>query len=252
MKLITPDQFKEFSTLKDDPHYFIAESERVVEKLFLSDLKLVRALVSKEFYAKYKETIEQKLNASDIHIASKSELEQITGFKLHHGVMIKGQKPDSIELDQLGDKILIFDRLAGAENIGSIIRSSAAFGFSSYICSPQCIDPYIRRAVRVSMGNIFHSKVHYAQNLIETIHELKERGYSVLAAENRDWAVPIDEVEQPKKLAIIIGSEAYGIAQEIFAHCDATIKIPISDEVYALNASIAASILCFHFALKRN
>ena len=89
-------------------------------------------------------------------ITSKSLMKEIVGFKIHTGIMAMAKQPAFVPLTDLSDTIAAVDNVVDAENIGSIIRNTAAFNYDSFLFSNSSASPYLRRSVRVSMGTIFN------------------------------------------------------------------------------------------------
>ena len=83
-------------------------------------------------------------------------MNKIVGFKLHSGVMAIGKQPVDVNLSELESPVVVMNGIINSENVGSIIRNCAAFGFESIITDKQTSSPYLRRAVRVSMGAVLN------------------------------------------------------------------------------------------------
>ncbi len=222
----------------------IAESEKVVLKALHSKFSVHATLSTKDFYEENREVIDSK--TSKAFTASKEVMEEIVGYNLHHGVMALIELPDFSTLDNLGDKILIFNGVMSAENVGTMTRAALAFGFDSIIFDYKSASPYLRRCIRVSMGNVFEVKIARSEYLPRTITKLQDRGYQVFATANEDGAISIKEIKYPVKTCIIIGNEGNGMDREVIDACDQKLFIPISNYVAHLNAASAASIFLYH------
>lgn len=222
----------------------IVESEKVVLKALKSSFEVLSIFCTEEFYNSHKDLITK--NTSNIYVSNKNILEEIVGFDLHHGVLCLVKIPDFTDLSNLGNKIMIFNGITSPENIGTITRASVAFGFNSIIFDAKSSSPYLRRCMRVSMGNIFEAKVHKSHGLVPTINKLKELGYEVIATANEEGAKSLLNFKYPKKICIIIGNEGNGMDREVIEACNHTLFIPIDEYVAHLNAASAASIFLYH------
>lgn len=222
----------------------IAESEKVVLKALNSEFKVHATLSTKEFYDTNREVIDSKTTKS--FVASKEVMEEIVGFNLHHGVMALIELPDFSSLDNLGNRILIFNGVMSAENVGTMTRAALAFGFDSIIYDYKSASPYLRRCIRVSMGNVFEVRVARSEYLPRTISKLQANGYQVFATANEDGAKSIKEITYPPRTCIVIGNEGNGMDREVIDACDEKLYIPISNYVAHLNAASAASIFLYH------
>lgn len=232
-------------------HLFIAEGEKVFAKLLASELAIVSIFATENYYHKYQDEIAKKnINESRKFVARKSIMEQIVGFRLHSGVMALARQPEDTKLCDLGEQIVVINGVIDAENVGSIVRNAVAFGFNSIIYDSNSSSPYLRRAVRVSMGNIFHLKTHKCDSLLDTIEELKTKGYEVVSSEICDNALPIYNYSFSQKVAIIFGSEGYGVAKEILDVSDKIVSIPIKEQVNSLNVASSSAIILFYISSK--
>jgi|DewCreStandDraft_4_1066084.scaffolds.fasta_scaffold00225_81 tRNA G18 (ribose-2'-O)-methylase SpoU len=237
------------STELIENHLFIAEGERVVCKLLNSDLEVVSLFATSKYYEKYGEKIKGKNIPDDqMYVASKEIMEQVVGFRVHTGIMALAKQPEDTELCKLSNKIVVLNGVIDSENVGSIVRNSVAFGFDSLIYDNHSSCPYLRRAVRVSMGSVFHLKVHRSNNLYLTINELKKMGYEIISAELCDGAIPINELSLSNKVVIIFGSEGYGISEDILSLSDKIVFIPISKNINSLNVASSSSIILYYLA----
>lgn len=223
---------------------FIAEGPKVVSKLFSSDIKIVSFFSTFEYFQIYeKELIRKKVSPENIYIAEKSLIDEVVGFNLHYGILAIGEKPNKSDLSDLDDKIVVFNGIVNSENIGSIIRNACAFGVNSIIYDSSSSDPYLRRAVRVSMGSVFLCKIYQSKNLIDSINQLKRNGYTIIGAEICESSIPLGEIAFPQKVAIIFGAEGPGITKEILENCDFLTYIPIEKAVDSINVSAASAII---------
>jgi TrmH family RNA methyltransferase len=122
-------------------------------------------------------------------------------------------------------------------NVGTVLRSAAAFGVSSVAFGPGCADPHSPKAVRASMGAIFAVALARAGNLQELPGELI--ALDARAAETLRG--PIDP--ERGAVTLLIGSERDGLPAEVLAASDRTARIPIATE--SLNAAMAATVALY-------
>ena len=187
---------------------FIAEGKKVTLKLLKSNIDVFSVFAVSEFYEEYSDLISNKdVSEDNLFFAEKKIMEQIVGFKLHSGVMAIGKQPDNVLLEELGAKIVILNAVRDAENVGSIVRNASAFNVNSLIFDEKSSSPYLRRAVRVSVGNVFNLKINQTENLENTIFDLKKLGYQIVCAEICKGAIDIAKINFKEKVAIIFGNE---------------------------------------------
>ena len=247
----TDIRIKEFMCLKDKAlaldEKIVVESEKVVLKLLKSNTVVHKLLITKEFLERNKEFI--SLSEDSIFVVEKSIMEKVVGHNLHHGIMALADRPSYVDLIELGEKVLILNGLSSPENVGTIVRTCAAFNINSIIIDSRTCSPYIRRCIRVSMGNIFQVKVHKSQNLISTLKTMQQSGYDICSTANQDGALDLPHFSFSKKSAVIIGSEGHGIQSDILEQSNKVLRIPVNDQVAHLNAACSCSIFLYHLSL---
>lgn len=239
-------RIKEFTKLRDhtlnDLGLFLAESEKLFLQLKSNNKKFLKILSTHDF------AIRHCLNGDNVFITSKDVLEKIAGFKINFEVIFLAEKPIDSKLDKLDDKIILLNGLSSPENVGSIVRSAAAFNINSIITDERTCSPFLRRCIRVSMGNIFSMKTYHSKSIRTDILTLKSLGYQILSTANIPISKNLTDFSFPKKCVLIIGSEGHGIDIDILDSSDYILKIKINAQVAHLNASNAAAIFLSHMA----
>jgi tRNA G18 (ribose-2'-O)-methylase SpoU len=220
----------------------IAETEKIFLQLKASNRTIHKILATPSFIERH------NLEGENIFSATKDVLEKVAGFKIHFEVLILAEKPADDNLSNLDDRIILLNGLSSPENVGSIVRSSAAFGIKSIITDEKTCSPFLRRCIRVSMGNIFSMKTYHSLNVRGDLGKLKTMGYTVLSTANIPGSINLATYEFPKKCVLIIGSEGHGVDQDILSTSDKILRINIDPQVAHLNASNAASIFLSHMS----
>lgn len=230
----------EFISIRDhvlhSNNLIIAEAEKLYLQLKASGKTIHKILATPAFIERY------NLSGDNIFAAEKNVLEAVAGFKIHFEVLTLAEKPQDTKLDALDDRIILLNGLSSPENVGSIVRSSAAFRIRSIIVDEKTCSPYLRRCIRVSMGNIFAMKTFHSINVRGDLNKLNELGYTIISTANIERSIDLSTYEFPKKCVLIIGSEGHGVDHDILNHSDVTLKIRIDSQVSHLNASNAAAI----------
>lgn len=239
-------QIKEFTKLRDhtinDLGFILAESEKLFLQLKASGKKFLKILSTPEFAKKH------NLDGDNVFVASKNVLEQIAGFKIHFEVIFLAEKPLDAELNQLDDRIILLNGLSSPENVGSIVRSAAAFNINSIITDEKSCSPFLRRCIRVSMGNIFSMKTFHSKNIRADLVDLKKLGFQIISTANIPRAEYLSSFKFPKKCVLIIGSEGHGVDHDVLDLSDIILKIKIDPQVAHLNAGNAAAIFLSHMS----
>jgi len=235
-----------------EANVFIAEGEKVVLRLLRSPLKIHSIFAILEFYKNNIDLINSKMVPDENrYFATKELMEQIVGFHLHSGIMAIGFKPEDALLEEMSENVVALNSVNNSENVGQIARIARAFGFNSLMVDEHSTSPFLRRAVRVSMGNVFYLKVRECNNFIEDLRYLKINGYSIISCELRQNAINIYDFEFPNKFVLIFGNEGKGISDDVLALSDTIVQIPIVPEADSLNVANATAIVMSEYNRKR-
>lgn len=155
------------------------------------------------------------------------------------------------ELESRPGPIIVLEDLQDPGNLGTIIRTGEGAGIAGVIASRHTVDATNPKTARGTMGSIFRVPYYVAEDLVQTLEELKKRGRRLYAAA-LEGSVPYDEPDyRSSKAAFLIGNEGNGLTDEAIAAADQAIRIPMFGQVESLNAAIAASILMYE-ALRQN
>jgi tRNA G18 (ribose-2'-O)-methylase SpoU len=230
--------------LFDRDNSFIADSPRVVLMLLKRGIVPKSILATEQFYEENREAIERYAGGAILYVGTKELLGAIVGRNIHHHVMMHSHRPANVPLEELGDRIVMLERLNNMENIGAIARSAAALGLDGYVVPRSGPHPYGRRAVRVSTGHVSRLDVHLYDDSVETIRALQARGYWVYVAEVTERSIPLSQLRDiPQKWVIVLGNEEEGVSPEVVAACDAMVQIEMDLEVKSFNVSVAGAIV---------
>lgn len=237
---------------------FIAEGEKVVVRLLESDIEVISLYLTEEHFTEKKKYIESHKQESHakIFIAPKKAMERIVGFTLHQGILAAGKIPAELSLRKVIAEsphpklFIILDAIADAENVGTLYRSALALGASAVILDEQSVSPWIRRAVRVSMGAVFKMPT-ITMDLEKAIEELHGHGVRTFAATISEGSVGLWESELGNDIALVFGSEGYGIRSKILDKCSAKLMIPMKAGVDSLNVGVAQGIVLYEVMRQR-
>jgi TrmH family RNA methyltransferase len=134
-------------------------------------------------------------------------------------------------------------------NLGTIARSSEAFGVTGLLLGEGTVSAWNWKAVRASAGSLFRLSVVKVE-LARALAEVKSRGVRVLATSSHK-GTPIADVDLCRPVALLIGNEGAGIAKDVLAQADEVVVIPQSARVESLNAAIAASVVLYEASRQR-
>lgn len=178
------------------------------------------------------------INVDEIGEREFNKLSELTTPQTKIAVCRKPNFDSNIQRSEHKLKIVL-DRIQDPNNVGAILRSTAAAGLHDVILLEGTADPFNSKSIRASMGAIFHL------NLITmTEEDLIQSKLDLLAAHMRGIDYRKFEVSSPS--ALIFGNEGQGVSKSLL-EVSAKVTIPIQ-KVESLNVNAAAAILIFHFA----
>ncbi len=143
-----------------------------------------------------------------------------------------------LRLPPPGGRGVILEDVQDPGNVGTIMRTAAAFGFGWLALAGDCADPYGPKAVRASMGAVFKTRVCRLG-----AGDLPGLGLDVYAAALCPEAEDAREARFPASFALAIGNEGRGLSRELLAAASRIIKIPMEEGNESLNAAAAAAVL---------
>ena len=240
---------------KDHPEdgLFIAESPKVIARALAGGYEPVSVLVEKKQANEDAETLEILRACGDIPVytAEFEVLTKLTGFKLTRGMLCAMRRKELPKMEEVCKgckRIAILENVMNPTNVGAIFRSAAALHMDAVLLTGGCSNPLYRRASRVSMGTVFQIPWTFVDNSLkwpqEGMKKLREMGFRTVAMALKEDSVNIDDpaLLQEEKLAVILGTEGDGLADETIAKCDYTVMIPMSHGVDSLNVAAASAV----------
>jgi tRNA G18 (ribose-2'-O)-methylase SpoU len=194
-------------------------------------------------------------------VRSQGELDALTKFRLHQGCVAFAERQPlptwEPSLTQGGLSVL-FERVHDPDNVGSIARTAAALGVRALLMSPECADPFYRKAVRTSMGAVLTSTILDAAPWPDVLSALKASGHTLVATTPDPAAMDIADLssEAPgfspaRSLVLMVGSEGTGLTRETRLAADVQVRIPMSEAVDSLNVAAATAIAVYALTRRR-
>ena len=181
-------------------------------------------------------------SGGEVIVLSESAFSKITTDTSSDGVAFAIETVNNTEMAEKDEKIIMLDCVRDPGNVGTAVRSAAAFGFDRVILWDSA-DIYNPKTVRATMGAFFKMKFTVCNSLCETIEHLKKDGRRVIAASLGEGALTLGESPLMKSDCIVIGNEGHGVSEETLSCCTDFIKIPMTDKTESLNAAMAATVL---------
>jgi tRNA G18 (ribose-2'-O)-methylase SpoU len=182
-----------------------------------------------------------------VYVAEQEVIAEIVGFNMYRSCLASGVRapmPTVAELASTSRRLVVLEALNDDQNVGAIARAARAFGIDAMVISPTCNDPYQRRTVRVSMGEILHLPVARASadDWPSALGTLRDVGFQTWAMTPDAGAVDLWDMPVTERVAILLGAEGHGLEASTMAASTHRVRIPISSNVDSLNVGHAAAV----------
>lgn len=191
-----------------------------------------------------------------LKIVTKKEFDRIVPEgAVHQNIALKTSVLPRLDLEDLVDKnketslLLAFDQVTDPHNVGAILRSAACFNVDGAFHTHKNCPPETGVLAKAACGAL--ERVPFAQvtNLVRALEQLKEQGYWVVGLSEHGNAY-LDELDLPKKLVFVVGSEGDGMRRLVMETCDFLAKLKTNPEFPTLNASNAAAVALYEMRKK--
>lgn len=248
---------------------YIAESAKVIRRAVDAGHRPRSLLVQEKWLA----DVEELAGDAPVYLVDADVAESLTGYAVHRGALAAMHRPAPpavaevlagartvIVLEDLVDhtnmrcsetpkaknrsRIAILEGVTDHTNVGALFRSAAALGVDAVLVTPDCADPLYRRSVRVSMGTVFQVPWTRIPEWPAGMDVLKDAGYVVAGMTLGEGAITLDELvaEDHERLALVFGSEGFGITARTDALLDRRVTIPMMGGVDSLNVAAASAV----------
>lgn len=220
-----------------------------IEKLLLCESR------SREFLAEL-DLMKDKSALADttVYILSEDAFSKVSQEQAPEGILAVARFPGLhargaqsrgvlLEAARTPSRILLLESVRDPGNVGTILRSAAAFGIHCVALSADCADVYNPKTIRGAMGALFRIRIAVFEDITEAIDLLKDGGRRVFAAALDPEAVRLGRVPLHAEDCVVIGNEGHGLSPEAIRACGQSLYIPMEEGSESLNAAIAASVI---------
>lgn len=200
-----------------------------------------------------------KENKVLISYIDKNKMRQMATTENYQGVIAVVPPYEYVEVEDIlqeaKDKnedpfVVILDGIEDVHNLGAIIRTAETAGVHGIIIPKRRAASVNATVNKVSAGAVEHMKIARVNNLNETIKELKEAGLWICGTD-MDTETYYYNQDLKGPLAIVIGSEGFGMSRLVKENCDFIVKIPMKGKITSLNASVSAGIVIYEAVKQR-
>jgi tRNA G18 (ribose-2'-O)-methylase SpoU len=233
---------------------FIAEGDKVVDRLLVSGLGVHSVLVARQWLPRYEQQVPDSV---PLLVIDDHELPELVGFEFHRGVLACGQRPatpalaEILPLDRERWTIVICPNVQGPDNLGNILRTCAALGVDAVLLGRESADPFSRRVLRVSMGELLRLPLRQSPDILGDLRSMRELyGIELVATVLDDRAESLNRYERGSaRLGVLFGGEGNGLTPEVVSICDRSVTIPMLRGTDSLNVATSAGIVIYELAI---
>lgn len=189
----------------------------------------------------------------------KSKLDEMSQTENHQGVIAIVPPFEYCEVEDILDEaknkneqpfILILDGIEDPHNLGAIIRTAETAGVHGVIIPKRRAASVNSTVNKVSAGAVEHMKIARVNNINDTIKLLKDNGLWIIGTDGKAKNFYYEQ-DLTGPIALIIGSEGYGMNRLVAENCDILVKIPMEGKITSLNASVSAGIVTYEIVKQR-
>lgn len=235
---------------------FIAEGVRLVEEAIASNWQIEACLFTEQaLSAKRVQAMLRTLTEKGVRTIQVSEpvYAKISDTEQPQGIMALIRTNSCTLQTALGTErplLVILDGLQDPGNLGAVIRTADAAGATAVILLKGCTDIYAGKAVRATMGSMFHLPVVERVDHEALISLLEEKGIALLAT-SLDAARSYFTIDFKQPAAIVFGNEGQGVSRVLLDKAKERIYIPILGRAESLNVAASAAVILYEAVRQR-
>ncbi len=219
---------------------FLIEGRKQVLEAIAKNVELEKIFVDGNKVKDFEKIITSTM--APVLFVSSSVLKSISGTETPQGIVAVATLPvASIYEHKQNNKILVLDKISDPGNMGTIIRSAVATGFTD-IFTIECVDAYSPKVVRSTCGGIYGVNL-YPSDYNEVISICKKHKIELLVADMNGQNI-YDNFAVDGDYAIVVGNEGNGVSEEL-KEAGRLIKLPMKNGMESLNAGVSVSIIMY-------
>lgn len=232
---------------------FVAEGIRTVEELLASSLRITGALTCDLLdHTPRGAVLAAALHGRAVDVVRVSESEFFSASDTEHaqGVLAIAEQPkhtlSSVSISSANEpvRLLVLDGIQDPGNVGTLLRTAAAFGVTATIVLPGTVDVWNAKVVRSAVGMQFrHLTINSTEESLAAF--LRERGIVLWGADTTGVSIDSLPDSVPNRLALVVGNEGAGLKPSLRAACDTLVALPMVPGAESLNVAVAAGIVLF-------
>ena len=221
---------------------FLVEGDRAIKQIISSHPEEIIEIVTAE------EPLPVYRNYA-VRLVTESQLRSICLTRTPQGSMAVVRLPVDLNADHLpnevGNKVLLLEDIQDPGNVGTLIRTAAAFDFSGVIMTEKCADALSPKCVQATAGTVLSVWLRRTKRYLELVRTLRKSGYNLIAAELDGVAEP-SILRRQSKLLLALGNEAAGLSRALLDEAEYRLRIPtVREKAESLNVAACGAICMY-------
>jgi TrmH family RNA methyltransferase len=221
---------------------FLVEGPRAIGQVIMSSpgsiLEILYAGEQPSIYDKY-----------DLRQLTGTQLQSISSTRTSQGTIAVVRLPSDTDSDHLpakaGHRILLMEDIQDPGNVGTLIRTAAAFDYSGVILTDKCADPFSPKCIQSTAGSALSIWIRRTASYLDLVDELKREGHRLVAAD-LGGAEDTSVLTELDKLVLALGNEAAGLSGALLEKSNYRIKIPMAGaKAQSLNVAACGAICIY-------
>lgn len=228
---------------RTDLNEFLVEGFKGVDDALNSDYAINYIIIDSRFRDSKADLIKKaEGRGAEIFFCNQPEAGKIKTTDTFPGVLAVVKIPIfSSDKFAKNTPVIVLDHINDPGNLGTIIRTADWFGIHDILLSEDSVDLYSPKVVRSTMGSIFHVNVVESTNIVQSLEQLKKKGYNIVALDIKGES--LENYQSTPKTAYIFGSESHGIRNILLDLTDKKVTIKGKGKAESLNVAVSAGIL---------
>ncbi len=169
---------------------------------------------------------------------------QVSDTKTPQGIAAVCRLPSLAGVPRLGRRIVALNAVQDPGNVGTILRTADAAGFTGVLLDESCADPFSPKALRASMGSALRVPLCVLPSLSDGLRALT--GYDIIAGA-LDGSPFYSRSRTGEKVCLLIGNEGAGLSEDVLSLATARLRLPMRGGAESLNAAVAAAVMMYDF-----
>ena len=238
----------------------LIEGKNAVISALNSDITINKLLIDKNFQTRNDEIINlAKSKKVKFEFLSRQILDKKSKTQHHQGYILECVDFSYCDIDDILNQaknlsenpfIVLLDGIEDPHNFGAIIRSCECAGVHGIIIPKDRQVQVNETVIKTSAGAISNMLIARVTNLKDAIKKLQENDIWVYATDAQGQDIYQTKIQ--KNVAIVIGSEGFGVRKTVKEKCDATLSLEMKGKINSLNASVACGVFLFEVLRQRS